>query len=578
MRTRLFLLFLLGTVASPAFADDKADQLIAAAKAASGGDSWDKLITWHERGKVTAGGLAGTYESRADLQSLSNAGTYALGPASGSAGWDGKVAWTTDSSKEVRVETSGEAVAQAVQGAYRNAFAFFTGRGDATRDYAGARKDGDKSYEAVKISLKNSEPFEIWLDPATHRIVREVQLTGSQTHAFLLEDWRRVGGVMVPFKTIDRIADNPKYDTVTQADSIEFGPAEPDSRYAPPSPPADDTHWPAGKDSVSLPFNLFNNHIYVDASINGKPARPFVFDTGATNIIEASAAKALGVKVEGTLPGQGFGDAIESFGLAKIKSVSLGGLTLSDQVFGSEDSPGWIAVEGADSSGLLGYEFAKRAVLTVDYAHHTLTFTKPSAFRPPAGATAIPFKFDEHTPMVEASLDGVAGEFEIDTGARGAVTLMHSFTDQNKLIDKYHPSHEATTGYGVGGPTKSLLARGGTLSIGPVSLKAPVAEFATDTKGAAAATHIAGNIGGDVLKRFTVTLDYGHQLMWLEPNKLAAEPEIFDRAGVLDRPRQGRLDRYCRRDRGQRRCGRRPRDRRRDRRRRWRAGPEAQAL
>ncbi len=53
-----------------------------------------------------------------------------------------------------------------------------------------------------------------------------------------------------------------------------------------------------------------------------------------------------------------------------------------------------------------------------------------------------------------------------------------------------------------------------------------------DEHGAAAAARTAGNIGGDLLKRFTLTLDYGHQRLWLVPNALAAQPDVFDRSGL----------------------------------------------
>jgi S1-C subfamily serine protease len=59
-----------------------------------------------------------------------------------------------------------------------------------------------------------------------------------------------------------------------------------------------------------------------------------------------------------------------------------------------------------------------------------------------------------------------------------------------------------------------------------------VANFATGTSGDAASAYIAGNIGGDILKRFTVILDYAHQRLWLEPNALASAPEVFDRSGL----------------------------------------------
>ena len=372
---------------------DKADALIQAAEQATGGDAWAKVITWHETGQVTAGGLSGTYESWQDIRSLHNSGSFILGPVSGSQGWDGKQAWTTDNTKEVRIETSGEAVAQAIQDAYRGGYGFFfPDRFASVREYAGSRQADGATYEAVKITPHGAEPFEIWFDPSTHLIAREIQLTGAQPHTFILLNFQRVGGILVPKRTVDRVGNDPKYDTVTAVTDLSLDGPQLAGRYAPPAPPPNTAQWPSGKDSVSIPFRLINNHIYVEASINGQAPLPFVFDTGATDILETGAAKKLGITVEGALPGGGFGDKIEAFGFAKVKSVSLGGLTLPDQVFGTVNQTGWIAVEGADSAGLLGYEFVKRAVLSIDYANRTMTFTKQEAFRPPQGAASVPFK------------------------------------------------------------------------------------------------------------------------------------------------------------------------------------------
>jgi hypothetical protein len=391
----------LAPAAGAAESADKAEALIDAAKQAMGGPAWDQAVTWHETGKVTAGGLSGSYESWEDLTSLHNTGGYVLGPDSGSSGWDGKQAWTTDSSKEVRIETSGETVAQALQDAYRSGYGFFFPRRfPAMRDYVGTRKDNGKTFEAVKVTPAGAEPFEVWFDPSSHLIERVVQLTGGHPHSFLLSDYSRFNGFLLPKKTIDRVGGDAKYDTVSSVTAIVLTGPEKPGRYAPPPPPPNTAQWPAGKDSVTVPFRLLNNHIYVEASINGNAPLPFVFDTGATDILQASAAKSLGIAVEGALPGSGAGDKMEDFGFAKVKSVSLGGLTLPDQLFGTETSPAWVQIEGVDSSGLLGYEFVKRAVLSIDYAQHTMTFTKTEAFHPPANAAAIPFTFQSHIPMV----------------------------------------------------------------------------------------------------------------------------------------------------------------------------------
>jgi hypothetical protein len=228
----------------------------------------------------------------------------------------------------------------------------------------------------------------------------------------------------------------------------------------------------------------------------------------------------------------GFGTSVASSALAKVKSISLGGMALPDQVFMTDDETGWVAVEGAPSEGLIGYEFVKRAILTVDYATRTLTLTKPEAFHPPAGVDPVSFTFSSHTPMVSALVDGVPGEFEVDTGSRGALTLMAPFAKTNGLIDKYHAKVTGTVGYGVGGPSKALLGRAEKLTIGGATVTAPVVEISTDKLGAGSSAHTAGNIGGDILKRFTVSLDYAKRLAWFQPNALASEKEIFDRSGL----------------------------------------------
>jgi hypothetical protein len=207
-------------------------------------------------------------------------------------------------------------------------------------------------------------------------------------------------------------------------------------------------------------------------------------------------------------------------------------MALPDQVFMTDDETGWVAVEGAPSEGLIGYEFVKRAILTVDYAKRTLTLTKPEAFHPPAGVDPVSFTFSSHTPMVSALVDGVPGEFEVDTGSRGALTLMAPFARTNGLIDKYHAKVTGTVGYGIGGPSKALLGRAEKLTIGGATVTAPVVEISTDKLGAGSSAHTAGNIGGDILKRFTVSLDYAKRLAWFQPNALASEKEIFDRSGL----------------------------------------------
>jgi C-terminal processing protease CtpA/Prc len=71
-----------------------------------------------------------------------------------------------------------------------------------------------------------------------------------------------------------------------------------------------------------------------------------------------------------------------------------------------------------------------------------------------------------------------------------------------------------------------------TLKIGTIEVKAPVGLLELGERGASAATQTAGNLGSGLLKRFTLTLDYPNQVLYLEPNANFSKPDVFDRSGL----------------------------------------------
>ncbi|MFC5526406.1 aspartyl protease family protein [Rhodanobacter ginsengisoli] len=536
----LALLVLLGG-ASTAFAGDRPDKIILAAKEASGGSAWDRANGLHLHGRIVANGLSGNFDDWIDLRGMRETSMFELGPSSGGQGWDGKRFWSIDSSRDVRIETSHGSIAAAIQHAYRDTFAFFfPDRVSATRAFLGQRSAGGETFDIVRITPRGTDPFDLWINANSHLIAREVQVGGEEAHTFIFSDWRKVGAIFLPFRTIQRTANAKRFDMVYEVTKAELTGPLPARRFAPPEATADPARWPEGKTSVTVPFELLNNHIYLRASIDGKPPVRMIFDTGATDILDAGHAKALAIGMSGALPAQGIGDKVASYGLAKVGSISIGGLTLRNQVFGVVDLSPILRVEDADASGLVGYEFAKRTVLTVDYANRKLIFRKPGTFHPPAGVPAIPFSFHFHSPLVKAAIDGISGQFELDTGARTGLVIMGPFARNHDLMHQYRATPETTISYGIGGPERARLARLGKLRIGQVTLDAPVAEFTTGTGGDAASSHTAGNIGGDILKRFKITFDYRHRLLWLQPNASASSREVFDRAGIwMSRGRNG---------------------------------------
>jgi len=133
-------------------------------------------------------------------------------------------------------------------------------------------------------------------------------------------------------------------------------------------------------------------------------------------------------------------------------------------------------------------------------------------------------------PQVRASVDGISGTFEVDTGSRGSLALTRAFADRNELARKYDATPEVVLGAAVGGPVRARLVRVKTLELGDVVVANPVAALTVEES--AGNSDLAGNIGNGILRRFSVTFDFPGGALYLEKNASFAQRDIYDRAGL----------------------------------------------
>src|SRR5208337_2746593 len=88
-------------------------------------------------------------------------------------------------------------------------------------------------------------------------------------------------------------------------------------------------------------------------------------------------------------------------------------------------------------------------------------------FHPTPGAIAIPFTLNEaDMPVLDGVVAGVTGRFLVDTGDRSALTLFGPFWRGHHLDKAMSPTVEAMTGYGIGGPIRSIVGRMPQFTIG----------------------------------------------------------------------------------------------------------------
>jgi hypothetical protein len=283
---------------------------------------------------------------------------------------------------------------------------------------------------------------------------------------------------------------------------------------------------------VTIPFEFLNNHIYVNVELNGKGPFLLLCDTGGANVITPTIAERLGVEPEGAFEARGAGEGTEKVSMVKVDSLTVGGVTMRNQLFIVFPLESFDAIEGVPQSGLIGYEVFKRFVVKIDYDRKLLTLTLPEAFRYEGSGTVVPFVFDGRTPQVEGSVDGIPGSFHIDTGSRSTLTLMGPFVEKHNLIERYSPEVQGVTGWGVGGPVRSHVTRAGVLELGGIEFTNPVTQLSLQTGGAFTNTYVAGNVGAGLLKQFNIIFDYTNQQMIFEPNSRRSVPEPYDRSGM----------------------------------------------
>jgi hypothetical protein len=296
---------------------------------------------------------------------------------------------------------------------------------------------------------------------------------------------------------------------------------------------AADTGAAAGQPTFTLPFELIDNRVFIEVHLDGMGPYHFLLDTGAGADIGDHVAQQLGLKPEDAGEGQGVGEKTEHFGRTQIAEVQIGELRLRNVEFGVislSDSPQVFGTKPVD--GIIGREVFERMVVKHDYIRRILTFTSPEKFTYSGAGSIVHFERPRQIPVVDAELDGVAGKFGVDTGARSAMLLYGPFCAQNKLQEKYGAKLEGVTGWGLGGPVRSLLARARELKMGDVRVGDLVIRLSTQKSGLTTSSSMAGLIGPDVLSQFDVTFDYARSRIILEKNRNYGRHDSYDRAGV----------------------------------------------
>jgi predicted aspartyl protease len=289
---------------------------------------------------------------------------------------------------------------------------------------------------------------------------------------------------------------------------------------------------------LTVPFELYDNFIFLPVRINGAGPRSFMLDTGAsTCFLSEGSADSLGLTPKHQHEKNvGTGEASTRLGFAKGVTLSLPGVELPAQTVAVVPFDELEFAIGHRIDGLLGADLFKRYVVTINYAARTITLEDPKDFTYHGKGDVIPFRLSGNRPFFKAGVTPLGAprietEFVLDTGHSGTLTFHTPFVEKHNLLAAKEKLVLRVT-RGVSGESRSWRGRVSSLQLGRFAIDLPVATFSQATKGSEADHSYDGALGGEILRRFTVTLDYSRRQMILEPNAAFADPYEEDMSGI----------------------------------------------
>ncbi len=295
------------------------------------------------------------------------------------------------------------------------------------------------------------------------------------------------------------------------------------------------------KQKVVIPFQHINNLVIVPIEVNGVMLN-FLLDSGVDETIlfslderEVSFANLEKVRF------RGLGSA------EPIEGLRSGGNNLS---FDGLSDPGhdvYIVLDqdlnfsgsiGIPVNGIIGYNLFRNFPVEINYATKKITVYRDAgrqAKKWKKNFTRIPISVELSKPYAMSRVTignhPIDAKLLIDVGNSDAVWL---FADRSADVQVPQRSFEDYLGRGFSGEIHGRRARITDFNLGGFEFRYPIAAFpdTSSTLNIQMVQGRIGSIGGEILRRFTVILDYGGGAMYLRKSPFFDEPFQYNMSGL----------------------------------------------
>jgi hypothetical protein len=489
---------------------------------------WNKVATITTQGKTEDEGFKGTVTQTLDARTgrYSTFGDYGMYKVAD--GFDGRFDWSQDWSGASHYLNSRAAQSISVTRAWLRRRGWCEPK-TAQTEVIGLpdHKEGNAVENVWRVTPSNGIDAILRFDRASG-VLRSSEIRqqfGVSIQRY--EDWRDIGGgVLFPFTQRNGDPDEDATESSNVTGAKYDARQRPASAFAKPDQPRDYLIL-GGAKSATVPYeDGGRGRIYVSVLIDDEGPFPFEVDTGAHLTLTPETAAKIHLVPVGNIANSGQGPGIDHSGLVHTREIRVGSAIIQNQIANVLA----ISKIGNDRgarpprAGILGLELFERFAVQLDRTSKTLTLTPLEKFDGVKGGSVIPIHFTSDAPEAVGTFNGISGDFMLDTGDAAAAIIYGYWAQEHGLSDTLSQGVQ-WSGVGVGGEFPVRLTRG-DFTLGPLSLPHEVVRYTGVGKSGGSSTRLlAGIIGESSLYRFNMTYDYGHQVVWIDP-----EPKIPERA------------------------------------------------
>lgn len=291
-----------------------------------------------------------------------------------------------------------------------------------------------------------------------------------------------------------------------------------------------------------IPFEFHHNLIIIPMEVNGVELN-FILDTGASKTVIFTLNERDSLVLNNTqnveLRGMGTGEPIQAI-LSEQNNTKLGHIIGVDQTIYMvyDEHFDFSSKVGMTIHGIIGYEFLKNFVTTIDFTKKLIIVENTSHFKIPESKkfSKLDLTFHQNKPYLDGKIK-LPGSLEfdakmlIDTGNSDALWV---FEDHEKNVLCPTPYFIDYLGEGLSGSIEGKRTKIQSFQFGEYKFENPTIAFldSTATTYARVFEERNGSIGNQIINRFKIILDYPNKTLYLKKNNTFSQEFRYNRTGI----------------------------------------------